>query len=270
MIKIATYIKKFYRDAGTQKLDPSTAGGYLRTLKRLQPYLQLDATDRILDVGCGAGHLTIALLSYSTDVVGIDISIHSAGHLKNLAKDIEIVIGDAEKLPFQSCSFTRVFAFAVLEHLPKAEVALRNFCECLEPGGSLILLQSYRLDEYQDLWHRLLYKLRLTRNHISSIKKQHINQLKPDGWKQLVGSRLRLIAMVPTSILPTFPFYYAFSTILPPLKGYYFQLPFLKYIDTWLCSKTAIAGKLALAFAYVFSKADNDFEVVKEQSLCYT
>ena len=252
MVRITTQIKTFYRDAKTQNLDPSIVRGYSSTLDRLQPYLRLDTSDAILDIGCGVGHLTIPLSSYSTNVVGVDISRHSISYVKNLAKGIEFVIADAEWLPFRNRSFTKIFAFAVLEHLPKVEVALEEICECLRPGGKLITLQSYRLDEYQDMWHRMLYRLRLVRNCVSSIKKQHISQLKPDGWKQLIGSRLGLIAMIPTSILPTFPFYYIF----PHFKGQYFRLPFLRYLDSWLCNRTAIAGKLALAYVYISGKVN--------------
>jgi len=247
--------KRFYRDGETQKLDWTTVSNYARTLKKLQPQINLKMNDIILDIGCGAGHLAIPLLKYSATVIGLDISRDNIVHIQKLGKNLEIVIADAEKLPFRNASFTKVFAFGVLEHLPNPEVALKEIRRCLRYGGKLTMLQTHRLDCYQIMWHRLLYKLQLTMNPVSSIEKQHINQFKPDVWKQLITQcGLKVTAMTPTSILPTFPFYYVLSVIFPRLKKYYFNLPLLRLMDAWLRGKSTIAGKLALAYIYVSVK----------------
>lgn len=247
--------KTFYRDGETQKLDWTTVSNYARTLKRLQPLLNLKMNDIILDVGCGAGHLAIPLLKYSANIIGVDISRDNIYHTKNLSENLEIVIADTERLPFRNASFTKVFSFGVLEHLPNPQVALKEIRRCLRYGGELSMLQTYQLDRYQIMWHRLLYKLRLTMNPVSSIEKQHINQFKPDVWRQLLTKDgLRLTTMIPTSILPTFPFYYVLSVIFPRLKKYYFNLPLLRRMDAWLRGKSTIARKLALAYIYISVK----------------
>lgn len=38
--------------------------------------LDIDSTDRVLDVGCGTGFATEGLLQYSQDIHGLDQSIH--------------------------------------------------------------------------------------------------------------------------------------------------------------------------------------------------
>ena len=250
--------KSFYQSRETQKLDWTTISGYARTLKRLQTLINLKMKDIILDVGCGAGHLAIPLLNYGANVIGMDISRYNIRHIKNLGKHLEIVIADAERLPFRNTSFDKVFAFGVLEHLPNPERALNEIRRCLGDEGKLSMLQTYRLDHYQIIWHRLLYKLRLTTNPVSSIEKEHINQFKPEVWRQLITKcGLTLTTVIPTSILPTLPFYYALSIIPPNLKNTYFNLPLLRSVDAWLKAKSAIADKLALAYMYVSVKRES-------------
>lgn len=106
----------------------------------------IEATARVLDLGAGAGLLTVraARLASGGKVVGID---HSAGMLGQalqkaqrlgVSERVECVQMDAERLAFDPSSFDRVVSLFVLAHLPNPDVALRELHRVLRPGGKLV------------------------------------------------------------------------------------------------------------------------------------
>lgn len=243
--------KKLYQSSA-QQISSSTSRGYAKTLKSLKPLLSLRQSDFILDVGCGIGQLTILLNDYSPNIVGVDLSIKNLHEMKKRYRNLELVIADAEFLPFKISSFDKVFAFGVLEHVPNPFSALNEIARCLRKQGKLTMLQTYRLDKYQMMFHKLLYLLRLTKESVSSIEKEHINQFKPEIWEQQIKRcGLKLIAVFTTSIIPTFPFYYILSQIFPEFSEQYFNLPLIRNLDRWLKKKRVVAEKLALANIYI-------------------
>ena len=101
--------------------------------------------DQVLDVGCGAGAITVRCaraVSPGGWVTGIDLS---EGMLRRTAAEAAArgfgnVItrrGDASRPPFAPASFDAVLASLVLYLLPDAGIALRNWLEVLKPGGTL-------------------------------------------------------------------------------------------------------------------------------------
>ena len=101
--------------------------------------------DQVLDVGCGAGAITVRCaraVSPGGRVTGIDLS---EGMLRRTAAEAAArgfgnVItrpGDASRPPFAPASFDAVLASLVLYLLPDAGIALRNWLEVLKPGGTL-------------------------------------------------------------------------------------------------------------------------------------
>ena len=107
--------------------------------------LELDACERILDVGCGEGALTRVLRAESdAEVVGCD---RDAALLREL--DGPTVRGDAYSLPFPDDSFDLVTCQALLINLPDPERALREFARvsgwrvaAIEPDNSAVSVAS--------------------------------------------------------------------------------------------------------------------------------
>jgi SAM-dependent methyltransferase len=106
---------------------------------------EIEHGDRVLDVGCGTGALTMLVARRSSSVVGGDISSHSvqtarrsSGFSKNKS-NVDFVISDASALPFIPGSFDKVVSYCVLEHIPKWKQALRNMHDCLSCGGTLVI-----------------------------------------------------------------------------------------------------------------------------------
>lgn len=77
---------------------------------------------RILDVGCGTGLLFDSVAADAQTVVGVDISsklLHQAKERARKFRNVHLVQADADHLPFTSCHFNVIFAFTVIQNMPK-------------------------------------------------------------------------------------------------------------------------------------------------------
>ncbi|MEX2255281.1 MAG: class I SAM-dependent methyltransferase [Acidimicrobiia bacterium] len=98
--------------------------------------LSLGPGVRALDVGSGAG-VTLELLARRGMVAtGVD---YGATLATQAAQFAPTAIGDGERLPFPSESFTLVTMECVLSALPDKPAALREIRRVLVPGGTLVL-----------------------------------------------------------------------------------------------------------------------------------
>ena len=93
---------------------------------------------RALDVGCGAGLSTAALVPLARHVIGLEPVPAMLAHRRTIAPQAMFVIAEAERLPFAGASFDLVAAAGSLNyaHLPSSfgEVA-----RVLTPGGTFLL-----------------------------------------------------------------------------------------------------------------------------------
>ena len=97
---------------------------------------------KVLDLGCGNGKTSEALLDIGAEVTGIDFSQPAVDSCINRFGDMaRFVCGDVCKLPFDDNGFDAVFAFHVLEHLtePELETAVSEIGRVLRPGGRVCL-----------------------------------------------------------------------------------------------------------------------------------
>jgi demethylmenaquinone methyltransferase/2-methoxy-6-polyprenyl-1,4-benzoquinol methylase len=98
--------------------------------------LDIDPTDRVLDVGCGTGFATEGLLRYSQDIHGLDQSIHQmekAFSKFGRTDDVKFYRGDAERLPFADNSFDVIFC---------------EFRRVVKPGNRVLVVGP----DYPDSW----------------------------------------------------------------------------------------------------------------------
>jgi len=94
---------------------------------------------RVLEVGCGLGHL-LGWLSDDYEVYGGDINPWAITQAKKNVPEGEFLLLDAQNLAmFPEATFNIVFTKHNLEHLPDPELAVDEICRVLAPGGLLIL-----------------------------------------------------------------------------------------------------------------------------------
>jgi trans-aconitate methyltransferase len=93
--------------------------------------------ERILDLGCGTGHLTAALAAAGATVVGMDQSAEMLAQARQAHPSLTFVQGDARAFAFAE-PFDAVFSNAVLHWVRPAEAAARCVRACLKPGGRFV------------------------------------------------------------------------------------------------------------------------------------
>lgn len=104
------------------------------------------APQRVLDVGCGTGFLSLRFAELGHTVTGIDLSprmidrarckAEQAGHL------IDFRVGDAVHLDLADESVGLVVARHVIWNLPDPERAVAEWLRILHPGGRLVLIEG--------------------------------------------------------------------------------------------------------------------------------
>jgi len=105
----------------------------------------LRGDERVLDVGCGNGlHLAeLARREHRGAVTGMDLSpgMLSAARTRSTGP---LLVGDAQRLPFDDASFDRVLAMHMLYHVPDRDLAISEMRRVLLPGGVVLVLTNSR------------------------------------------------------------------------------------------------------------------------------
>ncbi|ACZ40754.1 class I SAM-dependent methyltransferase [Sphaerobacter thermophilus] len=93
--------------------------------------------ERILDLGCGTGHLTRAIADHGAHVTSIDRDPAMIAHARANYPDLPFEVGDAAHLAPEH-PFDAVFSNAVLHWISDAEGAAASIRRALRPGGRLV------------------------------------------------------------------------------------------------------------------------------------
>ena len=127
--------------------------------------LDLQGTERVLDLGCGRGAvlLTVARRLTTGQVIGLDAwrakdqsgnteaaTQHNA-EVEDLAERVDLVTGDMRALPFDDARFDLVVSSLALHNIPGADArngAVAEALRVLRPGGRLLLADAMHTDAY--------------------------------------------------------------------------------------------------------------------------
>jgi trans-aconitate methyltransferase len=94
--------------------------------------------ERILDVGCGTGHLTKSIADAGATVVGIDSSADMIEKAQGAYPDVEFHVADARDFSFDE-PFDAVFSNAALHWILEPERAVISMSNALKPGGRFVI-----------------------------------------------------------------------------------------------------------------------------------
>lgn len=95
---------------------------------------------RVLEVGIGAGTDFQQWVRHGARAVGLDLTPQGVAlttervRLDGMAADV--LVGDAERLPFPDEHFDLVWSYGVLHHSPDTRTAVREVRRVLRPGGT--------------------------------------------------------------------------------------------------------------------------------------
>ena len=119
--------------------------------------------ERALDVGSGTGALALALAPLVKEVVGLDLQPERVDRARELAvedgaSNVEFVVGDAQRLPFERGSFDLSGTLRTLHHLPRPELVIAELARVTRPGGHVLVadqlapgdpLEAVELDRFE-------------------------------------------------------------------------------------------------------------------------
>jgi ubiquinone/menaquinone biosynthesis C-methylase UbiE len=107
-----------------------------------EPFLDFAGTrdgERVLDVGCGTGHLAQAVVSrcMPSEVCAIDLAPAYIDHAKSRNRNprVSFDIGDACAMKFADHVFDRVLSLLVLHFVPQAAQAIAEMRRVAKPGA---------------------------------------------------------------------------------------------------------------------------------------
>jgi ubiquinone/menaquinone biosynthesis C-methylase UbiE len=109
-----------------------------RRIAALRRFAAPRGGERVLEVGCGAGHVLQTF--ENTRRTGIDLSpTMLARARRRLGHSVTLLQGAAEQLPFPDASFDIVVCTEVLEHTVAPERVLRELMRVAAPAGRVVV-----------------------------------------------------------------------------------------------------------------------------------
>jgi trans-aconitate 2-methyltransferase len=93
--------------------------------------------ERILDLGCGTGHLTADIAKTGAMVVGLDHSTEMLAQARTAYPQIEFLQGDARDFVFDR-PFDGIFSNAMLHWVRPPDAVVRRVRDALKPGGRFV------------------------------------------------------------------------------------------------------------------------------------
>jgi SAM-dependent methyltransferase len=125
----------------------------LEELARIAEWLSLEATSRLLDVGCGAGAASLELARRTgCEVIGVDVdpgAIEAArGRARELGLDARASFVEADagqQLPLEDASVDAIVCVDAITHLPDRARVLADWARVLRPGSRLVFTDPLTL-----------------------------------------------------------------------------------------------------------------------------
>mgnify|MGYP000674514520 CR=1 FL=1 len=119
--------------------------------ERALEHLDVDADDRVIDVGCGTGFGTEGVKTRTDHILGVDQSPHQMAKARERLDERELLgftMGDAEELPVRTDSFDAAWSSGSIEYWPNPVEGLAEMRRVVKPGGKVVVVGPY----YPDSW----------------------------------------------------------------------------------------------------------------------
>jgi len=202
---------------------------------------------RVLDIACGEGYGTSALLfAGALSVIGVDISSAACDHAKK-KYHIDVRVGDAMEIPLLDRSVDVIVSFETIEHLSDPDRFLSESIRVLSPKGRMIISTP----------NKVIYDSIDVKNDF------HLNELNLEDFVQLLQkyySRIQLFSQMPQS-----PSWFSKRPLASPnspwlrLKGMHRLRRFLMKLT---CPKLLETDKYRGDVVKIVNKRENPFSAL--------
>ncbi|MGQ0849988.1 MAG: class I SAM-dependent methyltransferase [Actinomycetota bacterium] len=105
--------------------------------KEILTWLDPRPGEKILDLGCGTGHLTARLARLGTRVIGVDNSAEMLASARASYPDLDLRLGDARTFEIDQ-PMDAVFSNATLHWVREADLVVARVFAALRPGGRFV------------------------------------------------------------------------------------------------------------------------------------
>jgi ubiquinone/menaquinone biosynthesis C-methylase UbiE len=135
-------------------------------LTRIVELVQKYSQPNVLDIGCGAGHVSVALSPISQQVTAYDLTQSMLEQVTILAKERQLSnivtqLGNADTLPFADATFDIIVTRYSAHHWQNPQQALREIRRVLKSGGMFLLSDVVSPEYYaQDTFLQTIELLR--------------------------------------------------------------------------------------------------------------
>jgi len=110
----------------------------------VQEFLVGRSFNRVLDIGCGDGSITVPLLNPQRRLTLLDLSSSMLSRAvskipRELSANVEVINQDFMNTPLSPCSYDLITCIGVLAHVDSPCEVIAKVASLLRPGGFLIL-----------------------------------------------------------------------------------------------------------------------------------
>ena len=156
----------------------------------------IKAKDKVLELGCGAGHELKGI--NAKEIIGIDISKENIKRANDKGK---IILGDACNIPLKKNQFNTAIILELIEHISDKERLITQIKHILKKGGTLIITTPN-----PKMWwaQRILEAMKLVvkeAGHEYINNKDLIRMIKKKGFK-IIKNQYIFFPPIPRVIKP--------------------------------------------------------------------
>lgn len=153
-------------------------------LQRLKALLEGQSAAAVLDLGCGAGHVSFAVAPHAGEVTAFDLSQQMLDVVQHEAQrrgidNLKVRQGVAERLPFADAGFDLVLTRFSAHHWSDVPRAMQEVRRVLKPGGRFVMIDVMAPDK--PLFDTHLQTIELLRDV------SHVRNYSFGEWEDFLG-----------------------------------------------------------------------------------
>lgn len=142
--------RQFGAVAAAYAVSPVHASG--PDLARLVDTAGFTGAERVLDMGCGAGHTALAVAPHAAEVVALDVTPEMLAVVERLAGERRVTnlstrLADVTALPYPDATFDVVTSRFSAHHYAEPARAVAEAARVLRPGGRFLLVDTVSPEE---------------------------------------------------------------------------------------------------------------------------